>query len=70
MQILKLRTELQNTIKEHSFLLGGKIVEENSLLHEEGNRSNDEEKSFDSVKWVRIHSGYLVFLSEALAVSR
>ena len=61
MEILKLKTELQNTIKEHSFLIE-EIVQEHP--------SNYEKKNFDSAKWEKIHSGYLVFLSEALAVSR
>lgn len=68
MEILKLKTELQNTVKEHSFLIE-EIVKEHSLVHERKS-SNYEKKNFDSAKWEKIHSGYLVFLSEALAVSR
>lgn len=68
MEILKLKTELQNTIKEHSFLIE-ELIKEHSLMHERQS-GNIEKKSFESAKWEKIHSGYLVFLSEALAVSR
>lgn len=83
-EITKLKNGLQNTIKEHSLLMRD-VIEDRSFYVNENNfelnmetktktkmkmLSKEEKKMFDLRNWEIIHSGYLVFLSEALQVSR
>ena len=79
-EITKLKVGLQNTIKEHSLLIkyiiedrSFHINEKNYILIMKMNKKievENEMKLLDLNRWEIVHSGYLVFLSEALQVSR